>query len=104
MKVSETKKKSISQFLSTFLGFLLFAYFAYHLLHGDRGYFALKGLEQKLEAASEKYDSKLAERLAVENRVKLLRPKSLDLDLLDERARVVLGFIKSEEKVVIGSN
>lgn len=104
MKVSEPKKKSISQFLMTFLSFLLFTYFAYHLVHGDRGYFAWKGLEKKLEAAQVKYDQKMADRLALENRVRLLRPDNLDLDMLDERARVVLGFVKPQEKVIVNTN
>lgn len=104
MRVSEPKKRSVSQFLVTSLCFLLFFYFAYHLTHGDRGYFAWKGLEKKLAAAEDNYDRKMAEREALENRVKLLRPDSLDLDMLDERARVVLGFVKPEEKVVINTN
>ncbi len=104
MKVSEPKKKSVSQFLITFVSFLLFTYFAYHLVHGDRGYFAWKGLEKKLEASQAKVEQKMAGRLALENRVRLLRPDSLDLDMLDERTRVVLGFVKPEEKVIIGSN
>ena len=104
MRVSEPKKRSVSQFLVTSLCFLLFFYFAYHLAHGDRGYFAWKGLEKKLAAAEDNYDRKLAEREALENRVKLLRPDSLDLDMLDERARVVLGFVKPDEKVVINTN
>jgi len=101
MRVSEPKNKSISQFLAIFLSFGLFFYFAYHLVHGDRGYFALKGLEKKLSAAEAKYDENVAERQALENRVKLLRPGSLDLDMLDERARVVLGFAKPDERVII---
>jgi len=104
MRVSEPKTKSISQFLATFISFGLFFYFAYHLVHGDRGYFAWKGLEEKLSVAEAKYDDKLAERQALENRVKLLRPQSLDLDMLDERARVVLGFVKPDEKVIINAN
>ncbi|HYD19530.1 MAG TPA: septum formation initiator family protein [Patescibacteria group bacterium] len=94
----------MSQFVYTSLSFLLFFYFAYHLAHGDRGYFAWKGLEKKLAVSEEEYTAKLAQRQALENRVKLLRPDSLDLDMLDERARVVLGFVKPEEKVVINSN
>ncbi len=104
MRVSEPKKRSVSQFLVTSISFLLFFYFAYHLTHGYRGYFAWKGLEKKLAAAEDNYDRKLAEREALENRVKLLRPDSLDLDMLDERARVVLGFVKPEEKVIITAN
>ncbi len=102
MRVSEQRQhKSISQFLATFISFGLFFYFAYHLMHGDRGYFAWKGLQQKLTVAETQYDAKLAERQALENRVKLLRPDSLDLDMLDERARVVLGFVKPDERVVV---
>ncbi|MDE1152165.1 MAG: septum formation initiator family protein [Micavibrio sp.] len=105
MRISEQKQsKSISQFLATFISFGLFFYFAYHLVHGDRGYFAWKGLQQKMAVAEAKYDDKLAERQALENRVKLLRPDSLDLDMLDERSRVVLGFVKPTEKVIVKTN
>jgi len=105
MRISEQKQsKSISQFLATFISFGLFFYFAYHLVHGDRGYFAWKGLQQKMAAAETKYEDKLAERQALENRVKLLRPDSLDLDMLDERSRVVLGFVKPDEKVIVKTN
>lgn len=90
--------------LATTLSFMLFVYFSYHLLHGDRGYFANKGLQLKLVEAQEKYDAKVTERMALENRVKLLRPDGLDLDLLDERARIVLGFLKPDEKVILQKN
>ncbi len=92
---------SISQMLVTFLSFGLFFYFAYHLMHGDRGYFALRGLEDKLAYSEKKLEDKRAERTALENRVKRLRPNSLDLDMLDERARVVLGFVKTDERVIL---
>lgn len=104
MKVSSQKRSfSVSGFLLSFLSFGLFFYFAYHLMHGDRGYFAWKGLEKKLATAESRYEDKLAERVALENRVRLLRPDSLDLDMLDERARVVLGFVKPNEIVVVSS-
>lgn len=83
------------------LSFSLFLYFAYHLSHGDRGYFAWKGLQEKLATSQQKYEQKLEERTAIENRVKRMRPDSLDVDMLDERARVVLGFMKPSEKVII---
>lgn len=96
--------KPLSQILGTTLSFGLFLYFGYHLIHGDHGYFAQKGLEQKLVAAEKTYNDKKEERTALENRVKRLRPDSLDVDLLDERARVVLGFLKADEKVIIERN
>lgn len=83
------------------LSFGLFLYFGYHLSHGDRGYFAWRGLQKKLVVSQEKYQQKLQERTALENRVKRMRPDSLDVDMLDERARVVLGFVKPTEKVIV---
>lgn len=102
MRGSHAKSgRSISQFLATFLSFALFVYFFYHLIHGDRGYFAWKGVEEKLAVAEEKYDKTRHEREALETRVKMLRPDSLDLDMLDERARTVLGFLGPDEFVVL---
>lgn len=99
----QPRPKSISRSLVTVLCFGLFLYFGYHLVHGDRGYFARKGLEQKLVSAEQKLAQKSADREKLENRVRLMRPESLDLDLLDERARIVLGYMKPEERVVVQS-
>ncbi len=101
MRASNAKNnKSISQFLATFFSFFLFVYFFFHLMHGDRGYFAWRGVEEKLKTSELKYEKTLAERQAIEVKVKMLRPDSLDLDLLDERARGVLGFMKPSEVVL----
>ncbi|NBU53463.1 MAG: septum formation initiator family protein, partial [Alphaproteobacteria bacterium] len=35
----------------------------------------------------------------IENRAKLLRPESLDIDMLDEKARNILGVIAPNEEV-----
>ena len=102
MKAASKKNRNlISQLLSTLFSFGLFLYFGFHLMHGDRGYFALRGVDQKLVVAKEKYSYLLAEREVLENRVKLLRPGSIDPDMLDERVRVVLGFVDSDEKVLM---
>ncbi len=103
MKVlPKNNRNLISQMLATLLSFGLFVYFGFHLMHGDMGYFALRGVDQKYTEAQQKYDHLLADRIALENRVKLLRPGSLSLDMLDERARAVLGFAKPEEREILG--
>jgi cell division protein FtsB len=107
MRGFQQKKQgfSISQCLATFFSVGMCLYFAYHLMHGDRGYFALKGVQEKLVITQKKYEQKISERIALENRVKRMRPNSLDLDMLDERARVVLGFVKPDERLIlIGQN
>lgn len=97
----KNRRHFISQLLVSVVSFGLFMYFGFHLMHGDMGYFALRGVDQKLTEAQKQYDSLRAERVALENRVKLLRPASLDLDMLDERARVVLGFVGPSERVIL---
>jgi cell division protein FtsB len=97
----KNNRNLISQMLATFFSFGLFVYFGFYLLHGDMGYFALRGVDQKLAETQDKYDRALADRIALENRVKLLRPASLSLDMLDEQARAVLGFAKPDEREVL---
>ena len=41
-----------------------------------------------------------AERDVLENRVKRLSARGLDLELLDERARAVLGLIREDELII----
>jgi cell division protein FtsB len=101
---AKNNKFTISGWLGNLLSFGLFIYFSYHLVHGERGYFAWRGIEQKIAVAEVKLEQQTAERTALENRVKRLRPESLDLDMLDERARVVLGFAKPDERVLIEMN
>jgi len=98
----KNNRKMVSQALTSALSFGLFAYFAFYLLHGDMGYFAQRGVDQKLADTQEKFDKLQADRIALENRVKLLRPASLSLDMLDERARVVLGFAGPDERQLLG--
>jgi cell division protein FtsB len=53
------------------------------------------GLTQELNAAK-------AERATWEHRVSLLRSEQIDRDLLEERARVVLGRVHANDLVIIG--
>ncbi|MDE2335750.1 MAG: septum formation initiator family protein [Alphaproteobacteria bacterium] len=86
--------------LATLSSFGLFVYFCYFLLHGNMGYFALRGLDDKLASAQAEYDQVHAARMALEKRVVQLRPGSINPDMLDERARVVLGYAAPDERVV----
>lgn len=98
---SKNASIAISNFLSSFVSLGVFVYFAFHLVHGDMGYFAMRGAENKAVALQQKHETLLQDRIALENRVKLLRPDSLDLDMLDERARTVLGFVREDERVIL---
>jgi cell division protein FtsB len=83
------------------LGITLFAYFAYHAVQGDRGLIAWWKLSQQVETAQARFDETHAKRKAFDHRVGLLRPDALDLDLLEERARLLLGMAHPDDVVIL---
>ena len=82
------------------LGISLVAYFAYHLVEGDRGLTAWMRLNQQVREAKTTLAAVEAERTTLERRVDLLRPQHLDRDMLDERARHALDLIGPNETVI----
>ena len=75
-------------------------YFVYHAVQGERGVLAWVRLQQDLAVVEETRDELVAERKTLERRVSLLRPDSLDPDLLEERARVMLNYARPDEVVI----
>ena len=82
------------------VGLILALYFSYHIGFGERSYWRLRTLETSVEHLSVDYGQLNSERLALEGRVSRLRPGSLDPDMLEERARYVLGYVRADETVI----
>lgn len=80
--------------------FMLF-YLVFHMLHGERGVFALVQSQSQLEETEEQLLAARQARIALEHRVKGLRNGKLDLDLLDEQARSMLGLFRPDEFVLV---
>lgn len=78
---------------------LILSYFIFHSIYGSRGIIAYFKLQSELENSHIKLEKLRSERLEIENRTKLLRPGSLDKDMLDEKIRNVLGLSKTKEKI-----
>jgi cell division protein FtsB len=78
---------------------LMLLYFVFHSIYGSRGVIAYFKLQSELESSHKKLELLRAERLEIENRTKLLRPGSLDRDMLDETTRNVLGFSSPKEQI-----
>ncbi len=76
------------------------AYFGYHAIQGDHGLITYWRYGQYIGSLQKEYDQIAAERERLEHRVKLLRSQSLDPDLLEERARDVLGFAHPNDRVI----
>jgi len=79
----------------------LTVYFAYHAVEGDRGVNAWWGLRQKIALADATLAALNSQRAGLEERVAHLRPESLDPDMLEERARVLLNFGRPDEIVIL---
>ena len=82
------------------LGALALVYFGYHLVQGDRGLITWVQRTQQIETAQAEIASLKTQHAQLTHRAALMRPESLDLDLLDERARVVLNLVRPDEVVI----
>lgn len=76
-------------------------YFGYHAVQGERGFLAYLHLSQQLAEAEVVAAAVAAERDELGGKVDRLRSGSLDPDLLEERARVLLNYGYAEETVVL---
>lgn len=82
------------------LGALLVGYFMFHSVQGDRGIMAWLRLKLQVAQAEATYIGTHQVRTEFEKRVDRLRSDQLDPDLLDERARIMTGLVRSDEYVI----
>ena len=82
----------------------LLGYFSWHAWKGPRGYPYQEHLQQQLAQLDQKYGDLTARREALEHKVTLLRPDSIDPDLLDEMARAKLDMVKPGDLVLFTTN
>jgi cell division protein FtsB len=71
---------------------LVIGYFGVNAYSGNHGLRARQDLDQQIEQLGAELSSLRAERANWERRVVLLKPESIDPDMLDERARVLLNY------------
>jgi cell division protein FtsB len=76
------------------------AIFAHSGLQGDHGLAAFRKAEAEERGLRAELAELRAEREALANKVLRLSDRYLDVDLLDERARAVLGLAREDELVV----
>jgi cell division protein FtsB len=76
-------------------------YIGYHMTYGDRGLLAWLRMDQEVRALRAETAAARSERERLEHRVALLRPDSLDPDLLEERAREVLDLGYRDDRVIL---
>jgi cell division protein FtsB len=91
---------TIRPYLPTAIFAFLIVYFGFHALTGDKGLLTGEARDRTLVQRKAELERLAAERRDLEARVRLLRDESLSRDLLEERARVVLGFADPRDYVI----
>ena len=83
------------------LSALVVGFFVYQAENGNRGLEAKRALKVQAYGLAQELAGAKAERATWEHRVALLRSEQIDRDLLEERARIVLGRVHANDVVII---
>ncbi|HET7023249.1 MAG TPA: septum formation initiator family protein [Xanthobacteraceae bacterium] len=76
---------------------LVIGYFGVNAYSGNRGLRAKQDLDQQIAELTAELDALKVERTSWERRIVLLKPESIDPDMLDERARILLNYADPRE-------
>ena len=95
----ESRRPAFKRAAGPLLCVLVLFYLGFHAISGERGAVALVKETRRLETLKAELASVKAKRESIDHKVRLLSDQSLDLDLLDEQARFVLGMAGKNEIV-----
>lgn len=82
------------------IGACILGYFAYHTVQGDRGLLAYWRMSQEVGRAQTTLNAINKDRETLEQRVSLLRAKGLDLDMLDQQARLLFNLLDRDDLLI----
>jgi cell division protein FtsB len=100
--VSHRRRHAILTALALYLFAALFiGYFAVNAFTGNHGLRAQADLDQQLATMDEELARLKAERAGWERRVALLRSDRIDPDMLDERARALIGYVDPRDLTLL---
>jgi cell division protein FtsB len=100
MSTRQRKQSKVRPLLLPLGCLLIMGYFAYHAVEGDYGLFALEKLQDRVASLESDLAAAKAEREQKERHVALMRPESLDRDMIDERAREALNMANAKDLVI----
>jgi cell division protein FtsB len=96
-------KRKLQLVMWPVLGLSLVAYFLLHSVNGNHGMIARQTLTDRIISAEAALTTLKSERQVLERRAKRLSPETLDLDMLDERIRVMLDYSHPSEVIIYRS-
>ena len=101
MWTRQYKKRNTGRFIVPALCAAFLTYFGFHAFNGDYGIYSKYRLEAQTAEMRAEFAALQAERIALEERVRLLHDGSLDKDMLDEQARKSLNLSAADEVIIM---
>ncbi|QCO54622.1 septum formation initiator family protein [Pseudorhodobacter turbinis] len=97
---TQKSRPAITSLLLMMAAVSLGGYFTFAAVQGDYGVFRQVQLRAEERSLTEQRDKLRAELERMQNLTLRLSDSYLDLDLLDEQARDVLGYLRADEIVI----
>lgn len=94
-------RTGVCQLAGPVIGACSVIYFGFHAVNGDRGLLTYLKLQQHISETRPVLDDIRSRRERLTHRVSLLRPDGLDLDMLEERARIMLNYGYANDVVIL---
>ena len=76
-------------------------YLSFHMIQGERGLIAFIQIHGEVLAANKTQQTLTSKKNRLQNQVTLLSTKSLDIDMLEERVRIMLGYSRPNETIIL---
>jgi cell division protein FtsB len=83
---------------------IVIAYFLYHSMTGQRGFLSTFDIHEKIFENNQKLEELQKERNLIEYKIKVLKSKITDYDLIDEIVRSKLRMADPKEIILIQGN
>jgi cell division protein FtsB len=97
------KRQRTKRFLTIFL-FLLWGYLSFHLVVSERSVSSLMSLSAQENILDQQLAAITSEKEQIHDRVTRLRPDTLDMDLVQEQAVLMLGRTKGDTIILLDDN
>ena len=98
--MTRTARPALGTFIFFAVAFALAIYFTFAAVQGDFGLFRRAEIEAEAAQLTRQLADVQASVAQMENLTRRLSDDYLDLDLLDQQARDVLGLLRSDEIVI----
>lgn len=96
-----TMQKESKAYIRKFALLFIVGYLIYQIMTGDRGFLKLIQLSKKHHALENEITTLETKKQTLAQKVQMLKPESLNLDMLDEQVRRRLGYTTEGETVFV---